>query len=213
MNANPLEYRLDLVEAKVGSPVCLVIGAMDGIQFDTLGPRIQKNNWRAVMVEPMPTAFSQLCENFKNCSNVTPVPYAVGKGYGTMDMYYVDPAVYKKDPNLAWMQGISTLNPNVGDISQLPKEYILKQTVDVLELTDIMATHNLSSVNILQVDTEGHDVKVLMQFPFERIQPELVIFEYIHVTVNEYRTATNLLNALGYRCVEMERDLVATKGI
>jgi FkbM family methyltransferase len=213
MNKDPLEYRLDLVEARFGKPACVVVGAMDGIQFDSLGPRIQKGDWPALMIEPMPSAFKQLEHNFKDCKNVNLANVAVGGETGSMDIYYVDPKLYDKDPNNAWMAGISTLNPNQGDITSIPKEFIRKKKVPITNLASVLESHQVTRCNILQIDTEGYDAKVLMQFPLAHILPELIIMECIHITVLEYRNTTKLLNSLGYSLVEHNFDLVATRGI
>lgn len=213
MNKDPLEYYIDLVAAKVRKPFCLVIGAMDGITFDTLGPRIQKDQWPAVMVEPNPIEFKKLKKNFAKNKNVKCIQKAVHDQEKIfIPLMYVNPLLYKDDPSREWMRGISTLNAEVGDITSISPGDLFKTFVQPITMDSLLKDVS-TTIDILQIDTEGYDSKILFQFPFNRWKPALIIMEFLHITVTEFRQSVNALKSLGYKVSEIGNDLVATQGI
>src|SRR5205085_3820916 len=78
--------------------------------------------------------------------------------------------------------------------------------IKVLGLTfdTLMTAEQISSVDVLITDTEGMDTEVLPTFPFSRILPKRIIFEFTHSdgTRRVGRKLANLLinlNELDYR--------------
>jgi hypothetical protein len=106
-----------------------------------------------------------------------------------------------------WAAGISSLYPDRNAIGgkRTPAEefakirdHIEKQSVRGEPLPLILARHQIDRIDLLQIDTEGHDYKVLRQFDFERYRPELVQMEIYNLPDEERRAALRLLADAGY---------------
>jgi hypothetical protein len=60
----------------------------------------------------------------------------------------------------------------------------------------------IDKIDLLHVDTEGHDYRILRQLDFARFSPALVIYEHKHLTTEERIAARQLLQSRGYRLRE-----------
>ena len=56
----------------------------------------------------------------------------------------------------------------------------------------------LRSLDVLQIDAEGLDARLLGWFPFDRLKPALLHYEIAHMTEAEHSDATGRLRDLGY---------------
>jgi hypothetical protein len=92
--------------------------------------------------------------------------------------------------------------------------------VPALSFSDLVARLGVTSVRTLVTDLEGMDAVLLPTFPFERVRPDQLVFEYKHADGprNIGRRLGALLirlDELGYRmqivdlenCVAVHRDV------
>jgi FkbM family methyltransferase len=52
------------------------------------------------------------------------------------------------------------------------------QRVDTVTLSEVLATRDVSAVDFLKIDTEGHDLLVLKGFPWDRFKPAVIECEF-----------------------------------
>jgi hypothetical protein len=69
-------------------------------------------------------------------------------------------------------------------------------------IDDIIKEFNITEIDLLHTDTEGHDYNILMNYSFV-IKPRQILFEYKHMdgrlTVGQkYDELSNRLRLLGY---------------
>jgi len=77
--------------------------------------------------------------------------------------------------------------------------YIACENVPCDTLRNILAVHDVVRVDLLHIDTEGYDYRVLRQFDFDSFRPRVVLYEHMHLPKTERKNATNLLEGYGYR--------------
>jgi FkbM family methyltransferase len=53
--------------------------------------------------------------------------------------------------------------------------YIACENVPCDTLRNILAVHDVMRVDLLHIDTEGYDYRVLRQFDFDRFRPRVVL--------------------------------------
>jgi len=70
--------------------------------------------------------------------------------------------------------------------------------VDVITLKDYCSDHSILDIDLLKIDTEGHDFFVLKGFPWEKIKPKVIMAEF----------ENNKTIPLGYRYEDMAEYLV-----
>src|SRR5262249_45640730 len=150
-------------------------GANDGITDDPLRPFILQYGMQGILVEPQPKVFRRLLENYAGQPNLVFENVAISHTDGTVKLYTVrdercqdylasfDEAVIRKE--VASARDIETLS------------------VPALSLQTLMKKHDVSRLDILQIDAEGFDGEILHMIDFSSTRPTLIRFEYHHIPV------------------------------
>jgi FkbM family methyltransferase len=160
---------------------------------------------KLILVEPVPFLFEKLKQNYKerfnDCKNIIFINKAVSNFIGNIEMTI--PSEKNDLDNLPfWVSQLSSVNPYhvLGHCSNLIVDKIIVQTTT---LNEIVKEYNITEIDLLHTDTEGHDYPIIMDYSF-KIKPKTIMFEHKHMDglfkadVN-YAELTNKLINLGYK--------------
>jgi len=171
---------------------------------------------RLFLVEPVPRFFNQLCKNYAKMypnyySNIVFINKAITNYVGEIGMYV--PALendYSKYP--PWVQQLSSVysdhishykirNPNI------PYENLVMHNIKVpaTTLNEIIKEYQISSIELLQIDTEGHDYDILMHYDFV-VKPQKIIFEHKHIPTQLCNQLVGKLFEMGYRFISFDSE-------
>jgi FkbM family methyltransferase len=180
------------------SDVTLVqVGANDGKRGDPVEPFIEAYGWAGLLVEPLPEPFALLGERYAGNDRVALANVAVGEADGELTLY-LKPG------------SRSTTASALPDRNVLSRESDLEPvTVECLTFGTLFERYGTTRVDVLQIDTEGFDYRILRSFDFESHHPLIVNFEYYCLPVGERLAACDLLRANGYAFSFGRRDLLA----
>jgi len=79
-----------------------------------------------------------------------------------------------------------------------------------VRLDTLLVRHGVSRIDLLVIDTEGHDSEILRSLDFTRFRPVLLMFEHQHLSADDKTAAYALLETYGYRFQETpEGDAIA----
>jgi FkbM family methyltransferase len=161
-------------------PLTLVqIGANDGQYADPVYRFVSANHRhvRALMLEPLPDLFARLATAYRDCPSVTPINMAIHNTATEMPLYRVAPnAPADKVPS--WAQGIASFDPEHHKRSRIPAEYVVTESVRCITLPALLATHQIQTLDVLQIDTEGYDAEIISGLDFSQLQPAVIHFEH-----------------------------------
>lgn len=196
-------------------PIVIVVGANDGKTGDPIFPFLQSHRvTKALLVEPIPYLFKRLeisCAHLANCECVN---VAIAQESGTRSIYFIDPAARTHEPRLPeFFEELASFSREYV-LRALPPggEHLLREiSVPTLPLRTLVQRAGLSRVDLLQVDTEGHDCDVLKTFPFESMRPRLICFEHSHLTPDQLLEVNALLTHNGYRIERWGKDSVCQR--
>lgn len=172
----------------------LQVGAMDGKNFDPLFEHVRRYQWQGLLIEPLPDMFERLRRNYADCAGLLFENSAVADTVGEIEIHRVPLHLIDSGVVPSWAAGISSLYPDRNAIGgkRTPAEdfakirdHIEKLGVRGEPLPSILARHRIERIDLLQIDTEGHDYKVLRQFDFNRYRPELVQMEIYNLPEEE----------------------------
>lgn len=193
------------------------IGANDGKSQDPLYEFVVANKWRGLLVEPLPDLFDQLKENYKDCSGLTFENVVIAEQGGERVMYRVSQDAIQKNVLPPWYGGIGSLSPERNalggrrvseeDFREI-QEHVVKQSVTASTLGDLVERNSVKKFDVLVIDAEGYDYRILEQLDFKRHQPSLIQIEYVNLPESEQVAAVSLLKSQGYR-LKIETDLLA----
>ncbi len=202
-----LQRILSLFARERPSANVVQVGVGDGVLVDPLSSHWDKTSWRGVLVEPVPHLSESLKERFASNPNISVIQAVVSENDGTAIFYRLAHA-YENAPN--WHQMLGSLDrevplkhrsviPNIDDL-------ITEEPVRSVRLQTLLKEQGVSCVDLIVIDTEGHDYKILKQIDFERQSPSLILFEHHHLTAEERQAASKLLSKNGYEWAETEDE-------
>jgi FkbM family methyltransferase len=180
------------------------IGANDGIRVDPIRKYIMEFHWRGILVEPQPKVFDTLRENYRTEPQLLFENVAIAEKDGTLTLYCLDESV-DLPVGSAWA---SFKKDNVRRF--LGRDAPVKEVqVPAATFSTLLAKHGVRSVDLLQIDTEGYDGKVLKSFMETGINPAVIRFEYPLLSRTELHFCLSALADRGYRFLKDEVDIVA----
>ena len=180
-------------------PFFVEIGSCD---FDTCRPLVDQG-WSGVVVEANPEIFSKVQNVFKRTS-VQCVNYAVTDRNEEVEI--------KHATGWGWARGITHVvsDHHIGArLSDDPKnENNFGKTVSVqgITLDSLISVCNISKIDFLKIDTEGHEINILNGFNFSRVRPKFIKIE--HRLTDDQRIMERL-RLEGYLAWVEENDIYA----
>ena len=195
LNMTPdLSYEAAL-DAIQGPASVVEIGAMDGVLFDRLHRHITDKRWDAVLVEPIPDMCERLRRNYEGCEWVRCVNVAIAEATGPLTMMRIDPSVVQAGVS-DWLLGISSAleRPGLAYFAGA----VLREVVRGLTFEDFTREFAIDRIDVLQIDTEGYDWRILKQVDLGRWRIGVLHVELIHTLPSERLEAFRALHLAGY---------------
>jgi FkbM family methyltransferase len=214
-----LESLVDLLRQSQPDPFLLQIGAMDGVRFDPLFPIVSAGGWHGLLVEPLPDLFERLVENHRGRAGLAFANVAVTEEAGTRSIHRVDPRAIAEGRTPEWAIGISSFftdRNSLGGVLTSPedfarvKPFVVRQEVRCVTLAELLAAHRIERIDLLQIDTEGYDYRILRQLDFARYRPAVIHLEHYLLPEDERKACFALLLARGYVVGCTHKDVLAT---
>lgn len=196
-------------------PACnfIQIGAYDGISTDPLNRYITRCGWRGVMLEPQPGPAAELRRLYQGNADIVVLEAAVDSTRATRTLYTVVGDVLP-----VWAGGMASFDR--GQI--LRQDYLFPgiesmiRELPVASVTfqDVIGAHPAAQhIDLLQIDAEGADGRILSLFPFDQQKPPIVHWEIKNMTTHQQEDALDLLCGHGYRIARSGgEDMLAVHG-
>lgn len=176
------------------------IGANDGHKHDHLSSAIAGSDWRGIMVEPVPYVFDRLVRNYGARPGIALENAAVGDRDGTLPFYYLRES---DDPVLPeWYDAVGSFRRDavLGHAPLIPdvEARLVQADVPCLTFESLCRKHAVERLDLLALDTEGYDWRILERIDFAKWRPRLVIYEHYHLDEAEREACRAHLAAAGY---------------
>ena len=204
----PLAKMIFLYSRAHAGAFVVQIGAHDSSQLDPLRPYILKRGWRGILVEPMPEVFQRLRANYAGVDGLRFENVAIAPGNGTMEIHYVPQTTDEGLP--PWYDALASFNR---DVLLKHKEFIPDiedriATTEVPSLTfdSLCAKHDVASIDVIQIDTEGYDFEIIKLIDLDRFRPALVQFEELHMDDQTRRACIEHLERAGFEALGNSMD-------
>lgn len=192
------------------------IGSNDGLQGDPLHPFIVSHNWKGILAEPQPPLFEKLVNNYAaSRERLFFENIAVSRAPGYFPFYFVDPD--NKDlPE--WLSQLSSFNREVilkhADYYPRIADHIKVINIKTDSFDKMLERNGMENVDLIHIDTEGHDFEILKSIDLDKYKPEIIIYEQKHLAKAEARESVRYLRKKGFRvrlsksdCIAIRKDL------
>jgi FkbM family methyltransferase len=190
-----------LNERKSGTVKVVQIGAFDGHACDPLEEILGNKEVAAVLFEPQTSPYESLVTRYAGHPNVRIINAAVGESDGKVTLHI--PA--------------SEASPKASLIAQHHSRFGLKGDkvreviVSSISVSSLVKQFQVEKLDILQVDTEGMDYRILKWFFAVGVEPAIINFESLHLDKNDRQASRNLLREKGYWWIDTSQDTFAIK--
>lgn len=193
------------------------IGAFDGVSGDPLHEYVKRFGWQGILVEPQRRYFAALERTYAGCKGLHLLQAAVAEVAGTAELYTLAepdaPDLPAWAPQIASfdLQAILRHRRAIPDLEQrLRREIVRTVTMeDVLA----MAESRGRSIDLIQIDVEGHDEQLVRQIDLERFSPAIVRWEHKHLSRTDRNAAIRRLADHGYRILQEATDTLAYRPV
>ena len=173
----------------------LEIGAMDGKRFDPLHEHVVRNGWRAIMFEPTESMFAALQQTYRDYPLVNCHKLAVSDQSGTRTIYRMDPACIGQDEIGDWALGVSSLQL---DTLRFYRDKLVQEQIRAVTFDKLVELLRIERLDVIQIDTEGHDYIIFKQIDLRRFGTKLIHLELLHVDPPQRTEVFQMLTASGY---------------
>jgi FkbM family methyltransferase len=184
----------------------LQIGAHDGLHYDPISPYIRKHHWEGILVEPQPEIFKRLVRNYEGQEGLVFENIAIGNETGEMRLYRFKEGQGLHDHSTMLCSFNKDFIVNNGHNY---KHEIEEIKVPCLTLDDLLFKHNITYIDVLQIDTEGFDFEILKMVNNSVIHPTVIHFEHAFKGGDELNNYYKMLESMGYRTAVLGIDTVA----
>jgi len=169
------------------------IGANDGISEDPIRDYVMKYHWRGVLIEPLPDMFRELVANYAGETQLIFENAAIAIEDGTISLFTLDDPTRDRSAN----RSTSLLKDHL--VRSFGKDAPIKELrVPALSLASLFSKHEISKVDLLQIDAEGFDYDIIKMFDFARMKPTVIQFEHASMSGPRQRETWGYLANLGY---------------
>lgn len=174
----------------------ILIGAHNGTKSRQL---VEKASARGpvLLVEPVPWLFDSLRKMHGDNPAISLLNAAV------IDREVEEVSFYAPTPNASRVANygdqLGSLNAlHAGSIHKAFESVIEKINVPAISISSLLIKFAVSEIETLFTDTEGFDARSISTFPFEKLKPNHIVFEFMHSdgTLNIGRNFAQLLMIL-----------------
>ncbi len=181
------------------------IGAHDGVHRDPIHRFILEHHWRGLLVEPQPEVFGRLVANYCTEPQLTFENAALAEQDGTATLYTL-----REGSGLANLtMSASFQRAGVERIGKHYKTKLETLVVPTLTVRSLLAKHGVTRVDLVQIDAEGYDDRIVAMFARCGVLPAIFHFETGSLSADRLRECLDLLSDLGYRIATVGLDTVA----
>jgi|TARA_B100000795_G_C22738708_1_gene414393 FkbM family methyltransferase len=182
------------------------IGANDGERFDILNTYIKKYKIKSLLVEPIKQNFDKLKNYYSNCNFIDFENSAISVNNEIYKLYKVKSKyIYKYSDHIP---GITSF-----DIKHLLKHGVYKhhissENVKAISIEKLIMKYKLKNLDLLFIDAEGYDGKIVIDFLELNTFKPIIILEYIHITNEIFKSLIAKLEKNNYIFFSLNENLV-----
>lgn len=196
--------------SRESKPVSFVqIGANDGIKNDPIFTFVRKHQWKGILVEPLPNMFERLVANYNEDKSLSFENVGVSDQNGEMIFYFLPPEYNNPD----WLQQIGTFDEDAikFNLESFPNliEKIESRVIKTVTLKELFSRNRLSKIDLLIIDAEGFEYRILAQLEQLIEKPSYILFEWGCMKEDIQNTLFSLLYNQKYKLYSSSGDILA----
>lgn len=210
---DPAFHFLSALDRSVTKVHFLQIGANDGMRNDPIREFVVRGDkWAGTLVEPIPTLFEQLKENYGYRNKDGRLEFrnlAISDNAHPLTLWFIRDKFTHLFPD--YVNGMVSFNKehfqNNFDF-EVKEEHLDKIDVPCRSLPDLISEIP-NHLDLVVIDTEGMEHSMIMAYPFENHAPGSLLYEVSHLTEQQKNDIEQLLRKHKYSLIYVGADAIA----
>jgi len=200
----PIYDILDQFSRSRGGRVSFVqIGANDGLRNDPIREFVARDDWRGVLIEPLPAVFEMLRRNYDYLNGSGKLAFenaAISGSDASLSFFTVAHTLLRRlslDAQLELLRKSSFSREHMEQFVDDPAD-VVRVDVPCTTVGAIIQRHfPENTIDLLVIDAEGHEAVILKSLDFAQSRIGAVLFESHHLE-GEGKDVFRLLEGHGY---------------
>ncbi len=189
------------------------IGAFDGISGDPLHAHVTRYGWRGILVEPQPRYFEALQHTYAGYEELELVQAAIAEASGEAELYTLENPDAPDLPDWAPQIASFDLDSILRHRRAIPhlERRLRRETVRCITMDEVLekARSRCDELDLVQIDVEGYDHRLIELMDLERFSPVMVRFEHKLLSPSKQDAAVRRLADHGYQILREAGDTLA----
>lgn len=161
------------------------VGSNDGKSNDPLHRHLAASDrWRGILVEPHPDAHSRLRTTYSGRDGLAFERLLVSNRNTKKRFYSLSGEARRRFPDLpAWSDQLGSFKPShiVDHLGDAFRPFVVSEDLEAITLETLLERHGIRHLDLLHVDTEGHEYAIVGPLDLARWRPAVMIVEYKHL--------------------------------
>lgn len=188
------------------------VGAHEGRAGDPISLYIKRDDWRGVLVEPVPSLYRRLRRHYRHVDGLAFENVAIAEEDGQRPFFRLAEAageVYELADSLGSLdrEVLRSHEEQVPDID----DYVEEIEIPCWSFDTLLRRHQVAKIDLLHLDTEGYDGRLLATFPWQRFRPQVVVYEHDHLGDDEQLATEKMLRRHGYELCSSRTNTLAER--
>ena len=196
-----------------------------GEELASLSPE-QRDRSKVILVEPVKACFDRLRENYAGLPCVRFEQAAVAETSDPRDFFSLntDPAEYGYP---TWLSGLGSLRPDrmtslwdryekhhgeerYEELRRFYFDHRVVEQVPCMTFHELIDRHAVEAVDLLQIDAEGYDYRILRTIDFTHIRPAFINYERVLLHDDE-AACRRMMTDAGYALADCGQDTLCIR--
>lgn len=200
----------DFYFVQIGANDGRSLGGQTGVTDDPIYDFVLKHGWSGLLVEPVEYLFERLLATYEGQPGLRFEKVAIAATPEPRTLYRLREDAH----DLPWFYdkiGSFHLSVLMKEKEAIPdlEEHVVEEVVPCMSFGDLCEKHDVRHIDLLQIDTEGHDFEVLKMVDFDHLRPRAILYEHKHLSLADQKAAMTLLEGEEYECEIGEHDTFA----
>ena len=180
------------------------IGAHDGAWPDPLFDFVKEFHLPGILVEPQRDTFNSLLQNYSDSDNLVFENVAIShkeekrKLYKVKEEYQQLYTYANLIPSFDYEFVKKHFGKNLVGMDLNVEDCIEYEMVDCMSLEALLKKHNVTRIDLLQIDTEGFDYEIIKMIEMNCRKPGMINYEHRHLTRGDQEECWRYLVDQGY---------------
>jgi FkbM family methyltransferase len=180
------------------------VGANDGGRGSLVRDRVIEGEWTGVMMEPAPPVFARLRTNYEGVQGVALENAAIADHDGDVEFHYLEPVEGEARDEAWWAGAVGSLSRDqlLASAGAEIEGRIVSTRVPCWTFASLCRRHALAVPDLLVVDAEGFDDRIVAQVELGSRRPRLIVYEHLHLDTVARDACRERLRDAGYLILE-----------